>query len=757
MPEQESHSSCAFDTALYRDLVEMSQDLLWQCDAEGCITYLNPAWESLFGSPIPEMLGQKFSDFYAPQQRDSINGHNPIFLGKDGREIHLTFFAKAITDHNGKRIGERGTARDHTERIQAESNLREAEPQKQAQERAKSDVKYRTLFDSNRDAVMIQDESHFLDCNNAALEMFGCNSIEVFCTKHPGHLSPEYQPDGVPSFERANQMIQQAMEHGSAHFEWLSQRLDHGQCFPSEVMLSTMPLGGKTVLLATVRDITERRQAEEKLRLEQAFSEKILDSLPGIFYLYTYPELRLVRWNRNHEVQLGYSAGEIANRYIMDWHVAEAKPLVQQAVDLVMEKGQNVLESPLLHKNGSYVPFLMTGVRFEIAQQKYLMGIGIDITERKLAEDKLSTLFKSMTEMVALHDLVFNEQGQPIDYQITDCNQAFCKTMGVPRESAIGTLATILFGTNSAPFLQEYAQVATTGKNFEFQTYFEPLDKHFSISVVPTKTNSFATISTDITEIKRAQRSIYEKNKELENYLYVASHDMRSPMVNLQGFSQRLQGEIHELTALLNDNPQFAPLLRNDIPKTLHYILSSVGKMDSLINGLLQVSRTGRLPMVLGNVNMKKLIDLVIVAHQYQITEAGAQVRIGNLPDCYGDETLLNQLFSNILGNALKYRDPCRTLQIEIAGKEEYRRTHYTIQDTGIGIESRHMKRIWNVFFRVNSAAPNSGDGLGLSIIRRIAERHRGKVWAESQIGVGSIFHVELLRVPFTQQAEMEE
>ncbi|MBN1499747.1 MAG: PAS domain S-box protein [Spirochaetes bacterium] len=141
--------------------------------------------------------------------------------------------------------------------------------------------------------------------------------------------------------------------------------------------------------LGNYRDISVRKKIEEEKHFEQMFAEKVLDSLPGIFYLYTYPELRLVRWNKNHEKLLGYGPGEIANRYIMEWHIPEAKHAVQEAVDLVMEKGYNVLESPLLSKDGVYIPFLMTGIRFETEEQLYLMGIGIDVRERKKAEEAL--------------------------------------------------------------------------------------------------------------------------------------------------------------------------------------------------------------------------------------------------------------------------------------------------------------------------------------------------------------------------------
>jgi PAS domain S-box-containing protein len=130
----------------------------------------------------------------------------------------------------------------------------------------RSETKFHTLFDSTRDAVMLLDEKSFFDCNPAALAMFGCATREEFCSKHPADVSPPTQPDGTDSLTRANQGIAAALKKGTDHFEWMHQRVDTGETFPAEVLLSAMELDGKPVLQAVVRDITVRRRTEDKLR-----------------------------------------------------------------------------------------------------------------------------------------------------------------------------------------------------------------------------------------------------------------------------------------------------------------------------------------------------------------------------------------------------------------------------------------------------------------------------------------------------------
>jgi PAS domain S-box-containing protein len=148
-------------------------------------------------------------------------------------------------------------ARDITERKRAEEALR------------RSETKFRTLYDSTSDAVMLLDEKGFFDCNQAALAVFGCATREEFCSKHPADVSPPMQPCGTDSLTLANRRIATAMEQGSQHFEWMHKRADTGETFPADVLLSAIELDGKRALQAVVRDITRRKRAEEDLRSSQ--------------------------------------------------------------------------------------------------------------------------------------------------------------------------------------------------------------------------------------------------------------------------------------------------------------------------------------------------------------------------------------------------------------------------------------------------------------------------------------------------------
>ncbi|MEI7812834.1 MAG: ATP-binding protein [Ignavibacteria bacterium] len=397
--------------------------------------------------------------------------------------------------------------------------------------------------------------------------------------------------------------------------------------------------------------------------------------------------------------------------------------------------------------------------------QKFLQFTLQDITERMQAEvalreseEKLNTLFSSMTEMVVLYELVFNEQGDAVNYRITDCNNAFTKVTDIKKEDAIGKLATEVYQTDVPPYMKEFAHVGLTGIPYEYSTYLAPIDKYFIISVVSPKKKHVATIATDVTAIRQIQGVISNINKELENYLYITSHDLKAPLVNIQGFSQRLQKQADSIKAVLDEcqletktMTTLDKITNEDIPRTLSFISSSVIKMDTLLNGLLQISRTGQIMMVIKKVDMTQLFKTIITSFNFQLTELSAKVIVEKLSDCYGDENQLNQLFSNIISNSIKYRDNAKPLVINISSHTQYNKVTYSIKDSGVGIAPRHLEKIWNIFYRVDFMAKEVGEGLGLSIAKRITDKHKGKIWAESEEGKGSVFYVELQTNVFTE------
>jgi len=282
-----------------------------------------------------------------------------------------------------------------------------------------------------------------------------------------------------------------------------------------------------------------------------------------------------------------------------------------------------------------------------------------------------------------------------------------------------------------------------------------PIELSISFQKIEEGRYSFTAIIRDITERKEAEKErkrildeLRDKNKELEQVIYVTSHDFRSPLVNIMGFSKELGYSVKNIHSILKDEnissaleKKLAPAMDEDIPEALKYILASTSKMDSLLNGLLRISRMGRVKLRIKQLDMDKLMSDVAGNFEHRIKEMGVTLKVDSLPPCNGDEVQINQVFSNLLDNALKYLDPKRPGVIKISGT---RQLVYCVEDNGIGIAQEHHKKVYEIFHRLNPKGV-AGEGLGLTTVRKILERHGGKIWCESSPGKGSKFFVAIL------------
>jgi PAS domain S-box-containing protein len=629
-----------------------------------------------------------------------------------------------------------------------------------------SEERFRRLFEDSADPILILNEDGFVDCNQSAVEILEYQTKDDLLSKQPWEISPEFQYDGIKSIDKVKDVVKVALNQGYNKFDWLHKK-SNGDLIQVEVMLTAIILNGKQSYYTIWRDLSEQRKTEKDLLTAHQKLDLHISQTP-LGVIEWDLDFRVKKWNPAAETIFGYTKEEAINQHASFIVTEEVKPLIDDVFnDLLQKKGGTRSTNENVTKNGGNLicEWFNTPLTDPYGNVVGVASLVHDITQRIKyeqelisSEHKLSTLFDSMTEMVALHELVFDENDKPINYIITDTNKAFTDITGIKSENSHGKLANEVYGTEYAPYLEEFSTVALTGIPYNYTTYFQPMDKHFSISVVCTGKNKFATVTTDITAVKQIQDMISAKNKELENYLYVASHDLRSPLVNIQGFSLRLAKKVGLIkTSVENTSLDFESkkaiigIIDEEIPKTLDFIFTNVAKMDNLINGLLQISRTGRLSMTLKEVKMNKFFESVINAKKYQLSEISATVNVQELDNCFGDENLLNQLFSNLLANAINYRDPNRPLIIEISSKSIYNKVIYSIKDNGIGIAERHLDRIWDVFFRVDSTGGVAGEGLGLSIVKRLTDKHKGKISVNSQLGVGSTFMVELNRNEFSE------
>jgi signal transduction histidine kinase len=259
-----------------------------------------------------------------------------------------------------------------------------------------------------------------------------------------------------------------------------------------------------------------------------------------------------------------------------------------------------------------------------------------------------------------------------------------------------------------------------------------------------------AAVAARTAELSRA-------NDELQRFAYIVSHDLRAPLLNIIGFTS----ELDNATRRLNDYvaktmaeggaavPQDVRLAsEEDLPEAIGFIRTSTTKMDRLINAILKLSREGRRLLTPELLDMNALVSELVGSLQHQVEEAGAEVRIGRLPSVTCDRTAMDQIFSNLLENALKYTAAGRRPVIEVAGQTHLdqagrRVASYTVSDNGRGIAERDMERIFELFRR-SGVQDRPGEGIGLAHVRALVRRLGGDIACSSTPDVGTIFTLTL-------------
>ncbi len=344
--------------------------------------------------------------------------------------------------------------------------------------------------------------------------------------------------------------------------------------------------------------------------------------------------------------------------------------------------------------------------------------------------------------------------------RILDCKGGHSSDIYLPPEKMIGRSIQDSPHEHIRDSLRESIQSVRETRSIASTEYSLSINNNeyfFEARMLPLLEDQIIMIVRDITERKRAEQEqerlnaeLSQKNTELERVVYVTSHDLRTPLVNIQGFNKELGISVNELFSSLQKSglpekikEEIAPIVENDIPDSQNYIARSITKMDSLLTGLLKLSRLGSSELNVVKLDMNRLVSDVITILRTQSIKAGAKITVSKLPSCHGDESQISQLFANLAGNAVKFLNPDQPGIINITGYKDNNQSVYCVEDNGIGIEADYQEKIFDIFHRLNPSE-FKGEGLGLSIVNRAIERHGGKIWVESDPGKGSRFFVSL-------------
>jgi PAS domain S-box-containing protein len=348
--------------------------------------------------------------------------------------------------------------------------------------------------------------------------------------------------------------------------------------------------------------------------------------------------------------------------------------------------------------------------------------------------------------------------------QVVEWNQGAERLFGYAREEAVGQH---LDGLVAGPTVREeaiaFTQMAREGQELpptetvRHRKDGTPVDVIVAASpiLVEGEFAGLVGVYTDISErkqveerLKRYAVELQQANEEIKQFAYIVSHDLRAPLVNLKGFSAELRSALEVIQSALDEalphlnaeaQRSLTLALKEDVPEALHFIESSVTRMDDFIHAVLNLSRLGRRELYLETLDMDHLVQktLETVAHQIEASQTTVTVR--PLPAVVADRTSMEQIMGNLLGNAVKYFVPERPGELEISAECGPEGIAFRIRDNGRGIAAEDMPKVFAPFRRIGRQ-DTPGEGMGLPYVQALVRRHGGRIWCESEAGVGTTF-----------------
>ena len=729
----------------YRLLIDGVQNYaIFTIDPHGMVASWNAGAERIKGYKAGEIIGQNFSRFYLQSDIDQGKPKAELLVAaaagrsetehwrvrKDGSRFWANVVITAARNSSGTLLGFSEISRDISERKETEA-------------------KYRGLLEAAPDAmVVVNQDGEIVLLNVQAEKQFAYHRDELIGQQVkniiPEGFAERLRADGLRSVEDASaQQIGTGIE--------LTGRRKDGSDFPIEIMLSPLESAEGILVTAAIRDITVRKAGEKFVAQMEGRYRGLLEAAPDAMVVVN-EDGEIVLLNVQAEKQFGYRRHELvgqkvkniipegfAERLIADGTRTAAEAVAQQIGTGIELYGRR--------KDGSDFPIEIMLSPLESAEGILVTAAIRDISVRKTAEQHLAQMegrYRGLLEAAPDAMVVVNQGGD-----IVLLNVQAEKQFGYRRDELVGQkvkniipegFAERLIADGTRTAAEAVAQQIGTGielkgrrkhgSEFPIEIMLSPLESPEGVLVT-------AAIR-DITERKKSEHQLVKtvgelkrSNDELQQFAYVASHDLQEPLRMVASYTQLL-------------SKRYKGRLDSVADEFIAYAVDGSNRMQGLIQDLLAYSRAGTNEKGLREVSSEKALKYALSNLQATIQESGALVTHDSLPSITSDDTQLIQVFQNLVGNAIKYRS-AEVPHVHVsATKNGGKDWIFSVRDNGLGIDPQYFERIFVLFQRLHGREQFKGTGIGLTICKKIVERLGGRIWVESQPEKGSIFYFSL-------------
>lgn len=725
-------------------------------------TLANPSASEIAGMPSQLLLGKKFLEMF-PYDKDHRLFDKYVNVVETGKSINYEFFSKWLKKwiHIVAVKLEDGFAQtfeDISERKIAEQELLESRHFNQQIADATPDIIY--LFDC------ISPKIDYI--NKTITEVLGYTPEEfyqqgislIISLTHPDDHEKleEYIKSFSTAIDGEIRELEYRVKDKNGHCKWLKTR--------NSIFKRTIK-GIPSQIIGIVQDITNHKEAEEKLRK----SEALLSEAQKLAHYGSWEwdiTSNIVTWTDELCRIYGYTPGEMPDNYetyIKHLHPDEVERIYNTIQNSLDTKQPFSFEHQLIQKKGQVRILLTQGkvLTDDEGNAVKVLGSALDITEQKRtlentlkSEGLYRTLAKNMPDSAVL---LFDK-----NYTLTLADGTAIEALESSIENIIGKNIREIYDKEQYNILFPLYKNALRGEEASFER--EINGRFYKIQIMPVKNSEgeiFAcmSVSHDITEIKQSQQELElrieelnRSNIELEQFAYVASHDLQEPLRKIRAFGDRLYGKFNE--QLGEDGQNYIERMQN-----------AATRMQILIDDLLTFSRLSRSKDPYTKADLSLIIQDVLNDLEVSIEQKNATIVLEKMSSIEVVPGQIRQLFQNLISNALKFNrenePPVITISSEtITGKDikginkNYRNQKYcriSVEDNGIGFEEKYLDRIFVIFQRLHGRNEYKGTGIGLAVCKKILENHNGFITAKSKVNKGSKFIVTL---PFKQKNNVQ-